>query len=128
MIRDSLFLMACFDVVVLSIVLFSFWKIYPLKTLLPSSSPVKGTYSILTGLGLIGLFCAADMLIMASLLIQEKKVMLMAMRNLHLNYGWYINLVGILTIAYGLSQFSDKSISLLSELHQANQDMNKERK
>ena len=104
MIWTSVPLMTVFDVLIVGIVCYSLAVLLRRRTQLSQPEATMGSIAIVSGLTLIALLYFADLLAMHALPWMTTPARAMElMRDLHLDYSWFIALLGVGSITFGFA-------------------------
>ena len=103
MVWNSILLMTIFDLVIVFFALFTGYVLFVRRHSIDYLEAKRAALFIALGLGVIGLFYFADLLTMHLLpLFMPMKEAMEIMRQLHLNYLWFVMVGGISMLVYGV--------------------------
>lgn len=105
MIWNSVVMMTIFDLIIISFVVFTFYVFLKRKQAIQHFRATLSVFLILFGLGIIALFYLADLFTMLVLPFFIPKMQAMdIMEQLHLNFLWYVMLLGMSFLVFGVNR------------------------
>jgi diguanylate cyclase (GGDEF)-like protein len=130
MVWNSILMMTIFDLVIILFVLFTGYVLFVRRYSIDYLEAKRAALSIAMGLGVIGLFYFADLVTMHIFpLFMPMKEAMEIMRQLHLNYLWFVMVGGISMLVFGVLclvyRVFPSHISTLEGLRDAHQYMSR---